>query len=102
MPEAVGSPSQAQPRRITLNSDGRRHPVLNSLTVFTFVGGLIAFATGLIVADRAVATILGAVAFVVGLYAQMISATREQRILIMTGVVGAFVGMVLGIAHGGY
>jgi len=39
---------------------------------------------------------------VVGLYAQMISATREQRILIMTGVVGAFVGMVLGIAHGGY
>ena len=47
------------------------------------------------------ATILGAAAFAFGLYVQLISATREQRVLIVTGLVGAFVGLGLGIAHGG-
>ena len=102
MPGTIGSHAQAQPRRITLNSDGRRHPVQNSLTAFTFIGGIIAFATGLIVADHAIAMILGGAAFVVGLYAQMISATREQRVLLMAGVIAAFIGMALGVAHGGF
>ena len=38
----------------------------------------------------------------VGLYAQMVSNTREQRVLIMAGVIAAFVGLGLGIAHGGF
>ena len=101
MPEAIGSPSRAQ-RRLTLNSDGRRHPVENALTAFTFIGGIVAFAAGLIVAQHALAMILGAAAFVVGLYAQLISATREQRVLLMAGVVAAFIGMALGVAHGGF
>jgi hypothetical protein len=33
---------------------------------------------------------------------QLLSATREQRILVMAGVVAGFVGMGLGIAHGGF
>jgi len=41
------------------------------------------------------------VCLLVGLYAQMMSATREQRILIVTGMIGAFVGLALGLAHGG-
>jgi hypothetical protein len=32
----------------------------------------------------------------------MISATRPQRILLMAGVVAGFVGVCLGIAHGGF
>jgi hypothetical protein len=39
---------------------------------------------------------------VVGLYAQMISATREERILLVTGMVAGFVGLALGLAHGGF
>jgi len=31
----------------------------------------------------------------------MISATREQRIVIVTGLVFAFVGLMLAFAHGG-
>jgi hypothetical protein len=99
MPEAT----KAQPRaRLTLNSDGQRHPLENALTAFTFVAGIVAFAAGLIVRAHLVATVLGLVAFVVGLYAQMVSNTREQRVFIVAGIIAAFVGLGLGIAHGGF
>ena len=41
-------------------------------------------------------------ALAVGLYAQMMSETREERMLIVTGLVAAFVGVSLGFAHGGF
>ena len=34
--------------------------------------------------------------------AQMISATREERVLIVTGIIAGFVGLALGLAHGGF
>ena len=101
MPEATGSVAPARPR-VTLNSDGKPHPVQNGLTVFTFVVGIIAFALGIIVRAHLFATVLGILGFVIGMYAQMISATREQRIFIIAGVIAAGVGMGLGIAHGGF
>jgi hypothetical protein len=88
--------------RITLNSDGHRHPLLNSLTAVTFVTGVAAFVIGLIVHLHLLATVVGMVSFVVGLCAQMFSATREQRIFIVGGLVAGFIGMGLGIAHGGF
>jgi hypothetical protein len=99
MPEAIRTQSRA---RLTLNSDGQRHPVENALTAFSFVAGIVAFAIGFIVRAHSVGTVLGIVAFLVGLYSQMVSNTREQRVLIMTGIVAAFVGMGLSIAHGGF
>lgn len=96
-------PEAAQFRaRLTLNSDGERHPMENALTIFTFVGGLVAFGIGFIVQLHLVGTVLGLVVFVVGLYAQLVSNTREQRILIMAGIIGAFVGLGLSVAHGGF
>ena len=105
MRQAVSEPSQptrARAPRLTLNSDGRRHPWLNAIAVVIFLAGIAAFAIGFIVRAHFAATILGGVVFAVGLYAQLISATREQRILIVTGLVAAFVGLGLGIAHGGF
>jgi hypothetical protein len=49
-----------------------------------------------------VATVVGVLAFAIGMVAQLVSATREERILIVTGLVAAFVGMGLGFAHGGF
>ena len=97
MPEAVKS----RPR-LTLNSDGEPHPVENALTIFTFAGGLVAFAIGFVVSLHAIGTVLGLVVFLVGLYAQMVSNTREQRVLIMAGIIASFVGLGLSIAHGGF
>jgi hypothetical protein len=48
------------------------------------------------------ATVLGIVGFAGGLAVQLNSATREQRILIMTGIIAAFVGLALGVGHGGF
>jgi FtsH-binding integral membrane protein len=102
MPEAVESGTSDRSRRLTLNTDGRRHPVQNGLTAFTFLAGLVALATGFVVHLHSVASICGAAALVVGLFAQLISATREERIFIVAGIIAAFVGLALGIAHGGF
>lgn len=102
MPEAVkGQPGTRVPR-LSRNSDRQRHPVENALTVFAFVAGIAAFAIGFIVRAHLAGTVIGIVGFAVGLYAQMVSATRVQRIFIMTGIIGSFVGMGLSIAHGGF
>lgn len=107
VPEAISTPTQSRsqtrrPQRLTLNSDGERHLLLNSVALLTVVAGVAAFPLGLIVKDHLLATVLGMAAFGVGLLAQLYSATREQRIVVMAGVVAGFVGMGLGIAHGGF
>jgi hypothetical protein len=102
MPEAVKTQSPSQPSRLTLNSDGQAHPMLNILTAFTFVVGVAAFVCGLIVRAHFPATVLGIVGFGVGMWAQLNSATREERVFIVTGIIAAFVGMALGIGHGGF
>jgi len=102
MPEAARAQSHSHLPRVTLNSDGKRHPVQNSLTAFTFIAGVVAFPIGLIVREHLVATVLGAAGFGVGMYAQLISATREQRVFIVAGIIAGFVGLGLGLAHGGF
>jgi hypothetical protein len=99
MPEAAGARPSSH---LTLNSDGQRHPLENSLAVFTLITGLIVFAVGWVVKLHVLASVLGIVSMLVGLYAQMISATREERMIIVTGLVAAFVGTALGFAHGGF
>ena len=94
----------------TLNSDGQRHPVVNILTIFTLVVGLVSFVLGMIVrnvpnlvaAVHVIATGTGLAAMLVGLYVQMISATRQQRVLIVTGIIAGFVGLALGLSKGGF
>jgi hypothetical protein len=102
MPEALPTQSVSSARRLSLNSDGRRHPLLNAATAVTFVAGVVAFALSLIVRQHLAATIVGMAAFGIGLVAQLVSATRAERIFIVSGLVAAFVGMGLGIAHGGF
>jgi hypothetical protein len=94
--------SGSRARRFTLNSDGERHPGINAAGVYTVVAGLISIVPGLMNVAHFVGTIIGISAFFVGIAAQMLSATREQRIVIVCGIVASFVGLGLGIAHGGF
>ena len=96
-------------RHNILNSDGQPHPVENILTIFTFVVGLVSFVLGMIVRNAhtgaaviVIATATGLVSILVGLYLQMISVTREQRILLVTGMIAGFVGLALGVSKGGF
>ena len=72
------------------------------LAAFAFVCGLVAFFTGFVVELHFLASVLGIIGFIEGLYAQMISETTGQRMFIVVGIIGAFVGMGLGFGHGGF
>jgi hypothetical protein len=107
---AATAGGRARPRRpyLTLNDDGQRHPLMNALSLFTLVAGLVACVLGFLANQHGAgawahvgATWLGLIALVVGLPAQLLSATRSERMLIVTGLVAAFVGVSLGLAHGG-
>jgi hypothetical protein len=97
-------------QRFTLNPDGQRHSVENILSISTLVLGIASFAIGMLVRNlsaasaglHVTATATGAAAVVIGLYAQMISVTRPERIVIVTGIIGGFVGACLGLAFGGF
>jgi hypothetical protein len=106
----VAGTLRSGPRQNILNSDGQRHPVVNILTIFTLVAGLVSFVLGMIVRNapnvaaawHVIATGTGLAAMLVGLYVQMISATRGQRVLIVTGIIAGFVGLALGLSKGGF
>jgi hypothetical protein len=98
MPQATG----AGTTNVTLNTDGKPHLLQNGLAIFTLVAGLVTFALGFVVRLHALISVLGLVTLLVGLYAQMISATRAERIVIVTGLIGAFVGFALSLGHGGF
>ena len=94
--------SGARVRRFTLNSDGLRHPWINAAAGYTLVAGVVSTVLGLMSVAAVVGTVLGITAFVIGMITQMLSATREERMVIVCGIVAAFVGLGLGIAHGGF
>jgi hypothetical protein len=95
--------------RLNLNSDGQPHPLLNAASFFTLILGLLSFALGLFIRTgpsglhtwAIVAAVTGLVGLLFGLFTQMMSATREERIIIVTGIIAAFIGLALGLAHGG-
>jgi hypothetical protein len=95
---------------ITLNSDGRRHPILNASAIFILVTGVAAFALGIIIRNVSSpglalaipAGITGLVSVLGGLGAQMMSETREERVLIVAGIIAGFIGLAMGLAHGAF
>jgi hypothetical protein len=97
------------PRPHILNTDGRPHPLENALTFFVLLAGLISFVLGLVIrnvhagsAAHIIATSTGLVSILVGLYAQMVSSTRNQRVLIVAGMIAGFVGLAIGLSQGGF
>jgi hypothetical protein len=108
----AGTIGTGRPRRLprlNLNSDGRPHPLLNAASFSILIVGLFSFAIGLFLRTgpsgehgwAILAAVTGLAGLLVGLFLQMMSATREERIIIVTGIIAAFVGLALGLAHGG-
>jgi len=87
---------------LTLNTDGKRHPVLNAAAAYSVLAGLVSFLLGMLSKQHFAGSILGVSGLLIGLLAQMMSATRAERMVIIFGIVASFVGMGLGLAHGGF
>ncbi|MEO3811377.1 hypothetical protein ABGB17_20480 [Sphaerisporangium sp. B11E5] len=101
MPHTLG-PLRLKTPRLTLNSDGQRHPLENALTLTALGLGVVALACGLIVQAHVAASWAGALGFPIGLYAQYVSATTAERSINIVGIIMSFVGVALGIFHGGF
>jgi hypothetical protein len=96
--------SQAPPRaqeRERRRALSNGHPMVNAGAAYTVVAGVASLVLGLLNVASTLGAILGITGFVLGMIAQMMSATRGERMFIVCGVTASFVGMGLGIAHGG-
>lgn len=90
-----------QPLDRWINTDGKPHPKENALAFATLTLGIVALVVATN-ADRHIAgSWIGLLGVVVGLYDQMISATRGERWIIITGVIASGLGFALNMANGG-
>ena len=100
-------PENAQSLQLT---DGKPHPLLNLASVCVLVAGLVSFVLGMLLrydsgtgkGVAVAAAVIGLLTLLIGLFSQMMSATRIERILLVTGMIAGFVGLALGLAHGGF
>ena len=97
------------PRLNVLNNDGKPHPAENISAIVVLAAGVVSFVLGLVVrnahpgpAIHIVATATGLIACGAGLCAQMLSSTRNQRVVIVTGIIAGFVGLAIGLSRGGF
>ena len=87
---------------MNLNPDGKSHPLINAAAAYTVVAGIVSLILGMLSIQHVAGTILGVTGMVIGLLAQMMSATRAERMVIVFGIVASFVGLALGFGHGGF
>ncbi|MHB9860379.1 hypothetical protein [Streptomyces sp. YIM S03343] len=82
-------------------TDGRSHPVQDTLTAVTLVLGVTALVTGFFDHLNLLASWTGLVGILTGAYGQWISETTRERFGLVLGLGAAGVGFYLGMAHGG-
>jgi hypothetical protein len=91
-----------RPHVTLLNTDGRRHPLENSLAITAFVIGMMALVLGVIVRTHMFGAIAGLIGFPLALSSQLVSETIGERWLNIVGLIAATVGLGLSLAHGGF
>ena len=84
-----------------LDTDGKSHPVENTIAVATLMIGLISFVTAHFPGLHLVSSWAGLIGMISGAWGQLISATTGERFLLIIGLGASGVGFYLGMAHGG-
>ncbi|GGW43866.1 hypothetical protein [Streptomyces caelestis] len=83
-------------------TDGRPHPLQDTLLAVTLVLGITSFITALIDEDlHLLSSWTGLVGILTGAYGQWVSETTRERFGLILGLGAAGVGFFLGMAHGG-
>jgi hypothetical protein len=89
-------------RHLNLNTGGKSPPLISAAAAYTVVAGIVSLILGMLSIQHVAGTILGVTGMIIGLLAQMMSATRAERMVIVFGIVASFVGLALGFGHGGF
>jgi hypothetical protein len=90
-----------QHHHFTLNTDGRRHPMANTLSILAICLALVAAVSAWYPSTHLVGSWAGAFGLIASLWAQMISATTAERWINISAMVISGVAFGFGLAHGG-
>jgi hypothetical protein len=90
------------PHRAHARAHPQEHRREASLAFLTMAGGVIAFVLGFLQPTHFVAVCVGIVTILFGLYSQLVSATTAERWINVIGIGLAFMGLGLGLRHGGF
>ncbi|MER7179007.1 hypothetical protein ABT404_05910 [Streptomyces hyaluromycini] len=82
-------------------TDGKTHPLQDSLMAVTLALGLIAFITSFFHSLHLLSSWTGLIGLLVGLYGQWISITTRERFGLILGLGASGVGFFIGMANGG-
>nr|BFD83859.1 hypothetical protein StreXyl84_32600 [Streptomyces sp. Xyl84] len=83
-------------------TDGKAHPLQDTLLAVTLVLGLLAFITGLLFHGlHLLSSWAGLAGILTGAYGQWISVTTRERFGLILGLGASAIGFFLGMAHGG-
>ncbi|MBT2506699.1 hypothetical protein J7I98_12495 [Streptomyces sp. ISL-98] len=84
-----------------LATDGKPHPLQDTLMAVTLVLGSIAFITAMFHSLHLLSSWTGLLGILTGAYGQFISVTTRERFLLIVGLGASAIGFFLGMAHGG-
>jgi hypothetical protein len=90
-----------QHHHLTLNTDGRRHPMANTLAVLAGCLALVAAVSAWYPSTHLVGSWTGLAGLITALWSQMISATTAERWINVSAMIVSGVGLLFGLAHGG-
>jgi hypothetical protein len=82
-------------------TDGRPHPLQDTLVAVTVVLGVIAVATAFFPNLHLLSSWAGLVGILTGAYGMFVSITTRERFLVILGLGASAVGFFIGMAHGG-
>ncbi|MFF8957687.1 hypothetical protein [Streptomyces sp. NPDC014894] len=94
--------AQAVRRQTSLfATDGKPHPVQDTLVAVTLVLGVIAFVSAMFHHLHLLSSWTGLIGILTGAYGQFISVTTRERTALIVGLGASAFGFFLGMAHGG-
>ncbi|MEU6771613.1 hypothetical protein [Streptomyces sp. NPDC046759] len=82
-------------------TDGKPHPLQDTLAVATLVLGVLAFITSFFPGLHLLSSWAGLVGIVGGAYGQWISVTTRERFALVLGMGASGVGFLISMANGG-
>ncbi|GHH70156.1 hypothetical protein GCM10018793_03760 [Streptomyces sulfonofaciens] len=84
-----------------LSTDGKPHPLQDTLLVVTLVLGATAAISSIFTGLHLLSSWTGLIGVLTGGYGQFISETTRARFGLILGMGAAAVGLLIGMAHGG-
>ncbi|MEK8144078.1 hypothetical protein NKH18_26000 [Streptomyces sp. M10(2022)] len=92
---------QTRPRVSLFATDGKPHPLQDTLMAVTLVLGALAFVTAMFHHLHLLSSWAGLAGILTGAYGQYISVTTRERFALVLGLGASGIGFFLGMAHGG-